>query len=262
MPRTPAARRLLTASVLTVLTSGVLLGTSGCLSTMPQAHAPLPTVSPTARPSASTAVSPRSLTQAQAQAALVTATDLGEPWAPTQGAATWRDGLLKATTEAPDCKRLLDALYADDLFGGDAGTRAVTGLDDAMDQAQLRYQVLDLPVADVDRTLAWMKTLPRTCGTFTAVTEHGAVQNVHVTEAALPNAGDARQGLRAVLSGENADGEQTVLTLDVAAVRIGDDTIALTHGGLGDVSADATNGALQLGVQRLAEVRKQARVQV
>ncbi|WP_427166719.1 hypothetical protein ACQF4J_22875 [Streptomyces sp. C1-1] len=254
MPRTPA--RLLTPA--TLLTATLLTATA-CTAGGPAAKNP----AASARPSAATsAPAPPVLTQAQAQAALVTATDLGEPWAPTQGVATWRDGLLKATTDSPECRRLLDALYADDLFGGDTGARAVTGLDDPLDQAQLRYQVLALHAPDVDRTLAWLKSLPRSCGTFTAVTAHGAVQGVTVREADLPRVGDARQGLRVTLSGETADGDPTVLTMDVAAVRVGDDTIAISLGGLGDVAPEATRAAMETGVRRLTEIRKSGRAQI
>ncbi|MFD8301696.1 hypothetical protein ACFV29_04955 [Streptomyces sp. NPDC059690] len=253
MPRTPA--RLLTPA--TLLTAALLTATA-CTAGAPAAKNPTAST----RPSATSAPAPQVLTQDQAQAALVTATDLGEPWAPTQGVATWRDGLLKATTDSPECRRLLDALYADDLFGGDTGARAVTGLDDPLDQAQLRYQVLALHAPDVDRTLAWLKSLPRSCGTFTAVTAHGAVQGVTVREADLPRVGDARQGLRVTLSGETADGDPTVLTMDVAAVRVGDDTIAISVGGLGDVAPEATRTAVETGVRRLTEIRKSGRAQI
>jgi len=170
--------------------------------------------------------------------------------------------VLKARADTPGCRRFLDALYTDDLFGTDPGTRAVTGLDDAMDQTQLRYQVLSLKRADVDRTLEWIKTLPNSCGKFTAVTDRGAVEGVQVGDAELPSVGDARQGLRVVFTGPAATGQQTVLTLDVVVVRVGDDTIAFTQGGPGYVSADATKAFVQAGAQRLADVRKQARLRV
>ncbi|MGW2834133.1 hypothetical protein [Streptomyces sp. NPDC001286] len=256
MPRTPT--RLLTAAA---LTAAALLTATACTAGTPQAKEK-PPAAPKKPSATGSAPAPRVLTQAEAQAALVTATDLGEPWAPTQGAATWRDGLLKATTQSPECRRLLDALYADDLFGGNTGTRAVTGLDDPLDQTQLRYQVLALNTSDVDRTLAWLKSLPRGCGRFTAVTAHGAVQGVTVREADLPRVGDAQQGLRITLSSETADGEPMVLTMDVAAVRVGDDTIAVSLGGLGDVSPDATRAAVETGVRRLSEVRKSGRAQI
>ncbi|PTM95712.1 hypothetical protein [Streptomyces sp. VMFN-G11Ma] len=255
--------------VASVLSLGALGSASACgaLSQV-KAQAPAPShsagPSPTAPASPQSSQSPQSpsLTEAQAQAALVTENDLGEPWAPTQGAATWRDGVLKATAEAPDCRKLLDALYTDDLFGAARGTRAMIGLDDAMDQAQLRYQVLALNPADVDRTLAWLGSLPQTCGSFSAVTDHGVAEGVQVSTAELPEVGDARQGLRVTFTGRTAEGEQLLLTLDVAVVRVGDDTIALTHGGPGYVSSDATQAFVQVGVQRLADVRKQARLRV
>ncbi|KKD05129.1 hypothetical protein, partial [Streptomyces sp. WM6386] len=213
----------------------------------------------TAPPSPATAPA---LTPAQPQAPLITDADLGEPWTMTEGAATWRDRLLKATANAPDCQRLLDTLYTEKFFGADAQVRARTGLDDTWNDAQLHHQVVADRPADVDRTLAWLKTLPKKCGRFTAATATGAVQNAEVTEVRLAKMGDARQGLRLTLNGESADGEETTLTLDLAAVRIGDDTIVLTNGGLGDVYAEITQGLAELGTKRLTDVRKQAHAEV
>ncbi|CAM5547513.1 hypothetical protein SALBM311S_08253 [Streptomyces alboniger] len=256
---TPPPARTLAASALAL---GVLLGTASCsaLSTPPTAEKPdyAPT---TAAPTTSPGGAP-ALTQAQAQAALLTAADLGEPWAPTQGASTWHDGLLKATTERPDCRRLLDTLYADELFGANTRARAVIGLDDVWNGSQLRYQVVTQSPADVDRTVAWLKTLPAKCGEFTVTTAHGNMQKVQVTDAGLPKVGDTRQGLRVTLSGATLNDEPVLLTLDVAVVRVGDDAIGLTHGGLGDVSPDIAQAALQLGAQRLADVRKTGRAQI
>ncbi len=203
------------------------------------------------------------LTEAQAQAALITEADLGEPWSATQGAATWRDGMLKASTERADCRRLLDTLYTEEFFGPDARTRAVTGLDDDWDGAQIRYQVVAHPPKEAGRTLDWLRSLPKKCGEFTAVTATGAREYAEVTETELPEkAGDARQGLRVTLTAPTDDGDATTLTLDLAAVRVGDDAIVLTNGGLGDVPAEATWAATEIGARRLAEVRKQGRAQV
>ncbi|MGW0331652.1 hypothetical protein ACWD0J_07190 [Streptomyces sp. NPDC003011] len=260
MTPAPAARTLAAALAL-----GALAAVTACsaLSTPPTARRPDVTP-PSSAPAASAAPSPSAagLTQAQARAALVTEADLGEPWAPTQGAATWHDGLLKATTEQPECRRLLDALYAEELFGADARPRAAISLDDVWNGSQLRYQVVTHSRADVDRSLAWLRTLPQKCAQFPATTAHGNVTDVYVTDAALPEAGDARQGLRIALAGATLNGEPVVLTLDVAVVRVGDDAIGLTHGGLGDVSDDVTQAAVDLGARRLTEVHRHGRAQI
>ncbi|MET7733986.1 hypothetical protein ABZT02_21830 [Streptomyces sp. NPDC005402] len=218
---------------------------------------PSPKASPTASPAASSA-----LTEAMAQAALITYADLGEPWTPTQGVATWHDGVLKAKADRRECQRLLDALYADELFGAGAQPRAVVGMDDVWNQAQMRYQVLARPPAEIDKTLAWLKSLPRKCSQFAATTTTGAVLGVQVTVMPLPEAGNARQGLRVLLTGQSPDGAPTTLALDVAALRVGEDAISVTNGGFGDVQTEATQAAVQLGAERLTEVRRQGRVEV
>ncbi|MGV9449924.1 hypothetical protein [Streptomyces sp. NPDC003635] len=256
MPRPPvrllAAPALALGALLTATACGA--GDTGAAAKSSSSASPSP-----ARTSAapSPAAAP-ALTEAQAQAALITETDLGEPWSATQGAATWRDGMLKASTEKPDCRRLLDALYTEEFFGPDARTRAVTGLDDDWDGAQMRYQVVTHPPKEVDRTLDWLRSLPEKCGEFTAVTATGTLERAAVWETELPEVGDARQGLRIALS----DGEENTLTVDLAAVRVGADAIVLTNGGLGDVPAEWTWAATDLGAQRLVEVRKQGRAQV
>ncbi|MFE9608088.1 hypothetical protein [Streptomyces sp. NPDC006012] len=247
----------------------VLLTASGCLAKDPGRAAAPASARPPAKPPAPAGTS--ALTAAQAQAALITVDDLGVPWEQTQGAATWRDGLLKAVTDEPDCQRLLEALYTDELLGDATGMHAVTALDDGDEGAQLRYQVATRGPADVDRTLSWLNGLPEKCSEFTAATTAAGTQDVQVSEIDLPQVGDARQGLRITLTGEAAtdseseseseEAESSVLTLDVAAVRVGKDTIVLSNGSLGDVSADATSQALELGAQRLTQVRQDGRVQ-
>ncbi|QJS10946.1 hypothetical protein HKX69_16765 [Streptomyces argyrophyllae] len=222
---------------------------------------PLPTLdrpAPTPRSSAPTGGS--SLSDEQAQAALIGPSDLGGSWIATRGAATWHDGILKAQTSAGECQRLLDALYGDELLGGPA--RVTVGLDDADTDAQLRYQIGARRPSDVDAVLAWLRTLPARCARFTATTETGLVEDVQVVDAPLPEVGDARQGLRVTLAGTTADEQDFLLTLDVAAVRVGEDAFALTNGGLGDVPNDATQAAVQVGALRLADIRKQGRAQV
>lgn len=257
-----AARAVASALVL-----GGLLAATGCsaLSTPPTApKRPItrPTSAPPPSPKASSSAAATTLTAAMAQAALVTDADLGEPWMPTQGTATWHDGVLKAKADRRACQPLLDSLYADELFGADAEPRAVAGMDDEWNQAQMRYQVLARPPAEIDKTLTWLRGLPRKCAQFAATTATGAVLGVQVSDLPLPEAGDARQGLRVLLTGQSPDGEPTTLTLDVAALRVGEDAISVTNGGFGDVQAEATQTVVQLGAERLTEVRRQGRVQV
>ncbi|MFJ3643905.1 hypothetical protein ACIPRD_29765 [Streptomyces sp. NPDC090108] len=276
--RTRGPRVAALAAALLTLTGCATLG----LQTPPTASQPLPTVEkPTPSRKEPTRGDGSTLTDAQAQAALLTETDLGAPWAATRGAATWRDGMLKATTGAGDCQPLLDALYSDELLGAPA--RVAVGLDDPDTDAQLRYQIGARRPADVNSRLDWLRTMPAKCARFTATTQDGATEDVQVTDAPLPEVGDVRQGLRVTVAVVSAptpspdatdgtgtdtgtrgegEGEGAVLTLEVAAVRVGEDAFALTNGGLGDVPNDATQAAVQIGALRLADVRRQGRAQV
>ncbi|MFE9020375.1 hypothetical protein ACFYNL_17690 [Streptomyces sp. NPDC007808] len=259
MPRPPVR-----AVIASTVTAGALLTASACSAVgldraADDVRAPASPAGTTGAPRVPAA--DPTLTQAQARAALIGEADLGEPWVPTEGFATWRETMLKATAESEECGRLLDRLYAEELFGPDARVRASVGLDDQWDEAQLRYQVVAHRPADVDRALAWLDGLSSRCGRFTA-TARGGPMTVWVRGVELPEVGDARQGLRIVLGAVSEDDQAPTLTFDVAAVRVGDDAIVVTTGGLGEVSADATRTAVEVGVQRLAEVRKRGRVSV
>ncbi|MFC3350144.1 hypothetical protein ACFOOM_22505 [Streptomyces echinoruber] len=246
MSRSPA--HVLAARVCAL---GALLAVAACAGAVPRADGTGPSRS--SRPAGSRTSAPAP-TEAQVRAALLTEADLGPPWRPTEGAATWRDGMLKATADQPDCARLLDALYADELLGGPAGIEAATGFDDADDTAQLRQRVLVRGAGEVDRTLAWLRTLPRTCGRFAATGPQGRPQDVRVAGADLPGTlGDARQGLHVVITTVTSDGTPVTLTLDTAAVRVGDTAVTVTTGGLGAVPPDITRRAAERAVQRLAE---------
>ncbi|MFE2275923.1 hypothetical protein ACFXAE_01355 [Streptomyces sp. NPDC059454] len=270
MTHAPAAARALLASALSVT---ALLTAAACVAGDREVPRALPAgVSEPPAASASTSSAspaaeqpppgPPALSEEQLRAALITETDLGEPWMASRGAATWRDGMLKAKTENADCRRLLDALYTEELFGPPSGPSATATLDDAYNDSQLRYQVAAHPPADVDRVLAWMRTLPETCERFEATPTRAGAQLVEVTQLPLPEAGDARAGLRLTMTGEASEGAPTRLTVNLAAVRVGDDTITLTNGGLGAVLPEVTQAMTQLGVDRLADVGRQARVRV
>ncbi|MFJ4469993.1 hypothetical protein ACIP2X_21325 [Streptomyces sp. NPDC089424] len=259
-PRRRSAARLL---VVSALSASGLLAVTGCsgLASDVARYASSPRTAGSPSGSATSSGSAPALTDAQAQSALVTEADLGDPWGPTQGVATWRDAFLKASTPAgtPDCQRLIDALYSDELLGAPA--RAAVGIDDGYAGAQLRYQVSAQRAADVDTALAWLRSLPQKCRQFTATTALGVVQGVQVADSRLPEFGDARQGLRITVTRPNGN-DTVTLTLDIAAVRVGEDAFTLTNGGLGEVFTEVTQAVAELGAERLAEVRKQARVSV
>ncbi|WP_405554100.1 hypothetical protein [Streptomyces sp. NBC_01171] len=249
-----------------LLPLGGLLALSGC-ATLGLEHPPTATYSlPTVEKPAATSKAPAgdsALTDAQAQAALVTESDLGSPWAVAGGIATWRDGMLKARSEVADCQRLLDALYSDQVLGAPA--RVAVALDDPGTEAQLRYQIGARRPSDVDADLKWLSEMPAKCARFTATTQTGWTEDIQVSDLPLPEVGDKRQGLRLTLTAtdpENPDADEQDLTLELAAARVGEDAFALTNGGPGDVPNDATQAAVQIGALRLADVRRQGRAQV
>ncbi|MFD8203544.1 hypothetical protein [Streptomyces sp. NPDC059701] len=240
--------------------AALALCAAACSTARPDGTGPAAPRSPAALPSAA---APPALTPAQANAALITEADLGETWGPTLGAATWRDDLLKATADDPDCRRLLDVLYTEELFGTTApAPRATAALDDYAGGAQLHYRITSHRAADIDRTLSWLGTLPDTCRHFTAEAAHGPARDLRVTGVTPPEAGDARQGLRVTVAGTTADAGAVVLTVDLVAVRVGDDAILVTDGGLGEPAEDAAPTAAAVGAGRLTEVRRQGRARV
>ncbi|WAU78689.1 hypothetical protein O1Q96_02315 [Streptomyces sp. Qhu-G9] len=253
----PSRRPRRTVPVLApALAAAALLTTAGCsggdggagTAAGERAASASPVAARAASPSPSVTVAP-TLTEAQAKSALVTAEDLGGDWEQTQGAATWRDALLKGKADVGDCQRLLDGLYAENLLGEPAGARAVAGFDDADDGAQLRYQVGAYDRAALDASLDWLRKVPDTCGQFTATDVRGGQVTVQAVAAPLPGVGEAREGLHVTVTGETS-----YLSLDFAAVRVGDSALSLTNGGLADIDSDDTRRAAQLGTQRLQEV--------
>jgi len=241
---------LVTAALLT--TAGCSGGGAGTAGDVAASASAMAARAPSSSASPSVTVAP-TLTEAQAKSALVVPADLGDTWTPTQGAATWRDTLLKGTADNADCQRLLDGLYAENLLGEPAGARAVSGLDDADNGTQLRHRTGAYDRAALDAALAWLRTVPTACGEFTATDVRGEQFTVQAVAAPLPDLGEAREGLRVTVSGDSG-GWPAVLTLDFAAVRVGDSALSLTNGGLDDVDDEDTRKAAQVGTRRLQEV--------
>jgi len=210
-----------------------------------------------------TASAPVRLTGAGARAALITEQDIEEDWNQVKDADTWHDSLLVGKVDvadfltskgnAADCQKLLDALYDDDLLGKPSGASALRGFEQG--DSRLLYQVAAYHRADLDSSLAWLKTLPDKCDQFTATDAKGGnKRTVEVIKTSLPDVGDARQGLRVTVQG-TTNGEATTLTLDVAVVRVGSDAITVTAGGLDGDEHDSTEQAVKTGTQRLKDVQ-------
>ncbi|MFJ7042026.1 hypothetical protein ACIQVC_01270 [Streptomyces sp. NPDC101112] len=251
--RTPRTCRVLAP----LLGAGLLLGTAtACVAdrTPPPRGFPEAAVDEATLPASPSARPAPALTDARARSALLRQGDLGGAWSGTQGAATWRDGLLKGRTDPAECQELLDAFYAEDLLGAPRGGRAATGFDDDEYGSQLRYQVGAYDKAQVDERLDHFRSLAGECREFTVTGFGDREYAAEVTPVDLPRGiGDARQGLRLVVRGD-VGGEEGALTLDLAAVRVGDTAVLLTHGGLYGIDDDATREAARAGAERLQQV--------
>ncbi|ULR52037.1 hypothetical protein [Streptomyces deccanensis] len=243
-----------------VMALGMLAGATACVVDDPGHPRGFPeaaSVEETTASASPSAPATPALTDARARSALLRQDDLGDAWSGTQGAATWRDGLLKGRTDRPECQALLDAVYAEDVLGEPRGGTAVTGFDDYEYGAQLRYQVGAYDKADVDARLRRLGQLVDTCGEFTITGVQGREYGAEVTPVELPgDLGDARQGLRLVVSGD-LEGEDSALTLDLATVRVGDTAALLTHGGLYGIDDTATTEAAKAGIKRLQALLKE-----
>lgn len=257
--RTSRLARVLSSA----LAAGALLTTAACSDdgdkdgardsgvTASPAARKQPTPSPTA-----------TLTESGAQTALITEADIEDDWTQVNDteAENWHDSLLIGTvdvsdfltakSDAADCQQLMDSLYDDDLLGKPSGANALRGF--TQDNSRLLYQVASYDRSDPQDSLNWMAKLPDECDQFT-MTEDGEERTVQVIETSLPKVGDARQALRVTVQG-TTDGEEATLTLDVAAVRVGNDAITVTAGGLDGDEHDSVEQAVKLGTQRLQDV--------
>jgi hypothetical protein len=220
-----------------------------------------PTGSPTTAPTGSPTASPSALTESGAKAALLTEADLEGDWNQVQDADKWRDRLLvgevdvsdflTAKADAAECQELLDALYRDDLLGQPSGPSALTGFEQG--DSRLLEQVAGYDRAGLDDRFAWLDSLPQTCDRFTATDDAGEKRTVEVTEASVPEVGDAREGLHVTVQGTAADNPAT-LSLDVVAVRVGTAALTVTGGGLDGDEAASVEQAVRQGTERLKTV--------
>lgn len=240
-----------------IMGAGVLMGASACTmmeKDQPRGFPEAAVVETSASASPSAPPTP-ALTDARARGALLREGDLGDAWSGTEGAATWRDGLLKGRTDPPGCQELLDTIYAEDVLGEPKGGTAVTGFDDDEYGAQLRYQVGAYDKAEVDARIDHFRELADRCREFTITGARDQEYGARITPVDLPDdLGDAGQAVRLVVRGEIDGEEDGALTLDLATLRVGDNAALLTHGGLYGIDDTATRDAARTGAQRLREV--------
>lgn len=263
MSRRPARPVRVVASA---LAAGALLTTAACSDdgngSGTGARASDVSASPLARKQPTSSPSP-ALTEADAQAALITEADIEDDWTQVKDteAENWHDSLLigtvdvsdflSAKADAADCQQLLDSLFDDDLLGRPSGASALRGFVEG--DSRLLYQVAAYDRTDPQDSLDRMATLPEKCDQFTA-TENGEERTVQVVETSLPDVGDAREGLLVTVKG-TVDDTPATLTLEVAAVRVGADAITVTAGGLDGAEDDSVKEALENGTQRLKDVQ-------
>ncbi|WP_217253567.1 hypothetical protein [Streptomyces sp. AC602_WCS936] len=268
MSRRPVPPLRLVASALAV---GALLTTAACSDGGGGSTAAADTAAEQARaaeqdaaekaPTGSPSASPSTLTESGAKAALLTEADLEGDWNRVDDAEKWRDSLLinevdvsdflTAKTDAAECQRLLDRLYSQDLLGKPSGASALTGFEQG--DSRLLEQVAAYDRAALDDALKWMDSLPVDCDEFTATGETGEKRTVQVTEASVPELGDAREGLHVTLRGPAA-GNPATLTLDIAAVRVGGSALTVTGGGLDGREITAVEQGARQGTERLKTV--------
>lgn len=220
-----------------------------------------PSGSPTSSPTGSPSASPGTLTEAGAKAALLTEADLEDDWNQVEDADKWRDRLLvgevdvaaflTAKTDADaDCQQLLDGLYRDNLLGEPSGPSALTGFEQGDSRPE---QVAGYDRAGLDDRMKWLDSLPQTCDEFTATDSDGNKRTVQVTEASVPDVGDAREGVHVTVQG-SADATPVTLTLDIAAVRVGTSALTVTAGGLDGGQASSVERGVRQGTERLQTV--------
>lgn len=154
-------------------------------------------------------------------------------------------------TRLAECQRLLDRLYSQDLLGKPSGASALAGFEQG--DSRLLEQVAAYDRAALDDALKWMDSLPVDCDQFTATDSAGEKRTVQVTEASVPDVGDAREGLHVTVRGTAADNPAT-LTLDIAAVRVGSSAVAVTGGGLDGREITSVQQGARQGTERLRTV--------
>jgi hypothetical protein len=256
--------------VVSALAAGALLTTAACADGGDQeagstdvAASPVVERTRAAAPTPATSPGTAALTDAGARTALITEADIEDDWTQVKDkdAENWHDSMLIGTVDADDfltgkadakdCQRLMDGLYSEDLLGKPSGASALRGFEEG--QSRLLYQVAAHERSDAQESLNWLGTLPDKCDQFTLTGDDGEKRTVQVVETSLPKVGESRQGLRVTVKG-TADGTQATLTQDIGAVRVGDDAITVTAGGLGGGEHDSVEDAVKQGTQRLGDV--------
>ncbi|BFO18659.1 hypothetical protein SHKM778_50470 [Streptomyces sp. KM77-8] len=132
-------------------------------------------------------------------------------WTQADKPQEWRDSLLvgqvdvaaflSGKSDASECQQLIDSLYDETLLGNPSGASALNGFEQG--DSRLLYQVAAYQQADLDKSMKSLRSLPDTCDQFTVTGGDNGDRTVQVVEMALPEEGDARQGMTVTVKGES-----------------------------------------------------------
>jgi hypothetical protein len=192
------------------------------------------------------------LSQAQARTALIKASDLPAPWAPTGGAGSGNP-LFDGRTGKAECQKLLNALRDNDIVGRTAKAKADARFENTLNNSLLSYRVGSYELKAAEDGMALVRGLPQVCNGFTATIVGGTKATVQVVGGSPAQAGEDTAGLTVTME-TTVKGVSATVTTEMAAVRIGPNVISISNGGLEGIDSSATARAVEHGAQRLKDV--------
>lgn len=197
----------------------------------------------------------RLLTQAEADAALLTAEDVGPNWAVKPDAERPDVGSGDATSSDPDCQRFIEALDAKDTTWGLGAPSVEAAAEIAkegggfleLDQVSAGVESF-ADTIDTDALDELAGSLEE-CSRFTVTGDDGVSMTVELFPLTLPNYGDATFAVRFQVSAGIF-----IAVMDVASVVVGHNLVSIAVFGLGGVDTEMLPRLVETSVRRLDEV--------